>query len=102
MEAASRSAASDWRTKLLSPRAAALALEGRYREAEEWLQLLLETDPRADTYCLLGKVRAQQGDYAEAAQAFKEALRIDPAAADAAAALARVHLQQKNSSNAVH
>jgi len=76
--------------RLLAPRAALLARQGRYEEARDWLDLLLEREPHPDLYCLLGKIHAQRGDYDAAKSAFEAALAARPVHAEAAAALIRL------------
>jgi nucleoid-associated protein YgaU len=85
-----REAGSDRPSMPWHPYVAGLARRGRYREAEEWLAVLLRTAPDVDLYCLLGKVHAQQRHYEQAAAAFRRAFELEPGHTASAAALARL------------
>jgi|GEM_PF-4947224 len=66
----------------------ALAREGRFEEAEQWLLTLLAKEPSAELWNLLGRVRAQRGDLDGADDAFGSALAQDPGHRESAAARA--------------
>ncbi len=70
------------RTKLRrqsSKHAIALAMEGRWREAEEANKSLIESFPNdVDAYNRLGRAHIELGEYFLARQAYQKAIEVDP------------------------
>src|SRR5713101_3605462 len=64
--------------------AAAFHRQGRVREAEPLYQVVLETQPRHfDALYSLGLIRLQQNGFADAADLFRRAIKVEKASAEA-------------------
>jgi tetratricopeptide (TPR) repeat protein len=64
--------------------AASLHSQGRFREAEQRYQIVLDADDRnIDALYRLGLIRLQQGRFGDAAKLFRRAIKVDRRSADA-------------------
>jgi nucleoid-associated protein YgaU len=74
----------------LYPYTQELATKGRYKEAEDILDPVLQHHPTPKHFILLGKIKAQQGQYEEAVVSLEKALELDPQNEEAKAAIKKV------------
>ena len=71
-------------------------------ESEQHYQQILQANPRqGPVWCLLGETRLRLGKLAEAAAAYQNALRLEPASAEGHFGLASVYKEQGERGEAI-
>jgi len=74
----------------------------QYTEALSYLDRAVATEPAADVYCEVARLRRQCGNKAGALDAYREALVLDPASASAHAEVAEMHAGDGQAEDAIY